>query len=125
MTHKNPAHLKGVSPRGRRFTSRYTTRGKTLSLGTHETEERASIAVRLFSYWCRRGFRPEDIPREPTCAEFKGETLKRVSDDVLDRVIDSRAHTEIWVPSNREILEMAREIKYQRSLLLGNGRRIK
>lgn len=36
---------------------------KKYHLGVFKTPERASISIRLFKYWLRKGFKPDEIPR--------------------------------------------------------------
>lgn len=49
---------------------RYTTRARAaryswVNVGTFDTPERASLAVRLFEYWIASGHNPHAIPRQP------------------------------------------------------------
>lgn len=120
MTRKNPEHLKGVYAKQGRFEAKTMLKGVSYYLGLYDTIPRAALAVRLFRHWCRVGFDPDTIPRKSTYIGTY--PFRNVPDSLLNRVIDSAENGEAWMPSQEDVLDMAKEIKRQRALRYSSAR---
>lgn len=53
------------TPQGRYVTQARMTKHDWVNVGTFDTPERASLAVRLFEHWVARGHDPYAVPRQP------------------------------------------------------------
>lgn len=95
---------------------------KKCHLGVFKTPERASVSVRLFKYWLRKGFKHDEIPRSCVTPMNHEPDYKPVENYKISMIIKNNGEYKL---DTVDLLNLARELQSLRVYKYGRTKALR